>query len=216
MNLKELLRDSKKRVAFGTALAIVFLFGCVGTMMTISHSLSKSATFEELMPGAFLMARTNATHASIGIMDLMSATSKKIEEASALDQTKQKDLVLEKLKTAGELNTQAKALALDLSNYLKYMTNSLSLIKDSSARDRAYAAISTEVTLVEEFLSYADSLDAFLVEAIEVVGHATPDDAERVKSALQEANEKAIRVNDLNKRFLTQLNAFDVTLFKNR
>jgi DNA-directed RNA polymerase subunit beta len=44
----------------------------------------------------------------------------------------------------------------------------------------------------------------------------TPADAERVESALREANEKAIRVNDLNKRFLTQLNAFDITLFKNR
>lgn len=216
MNFKEIFQDSKKRLTFAIALVVVFLFGCVGTMMTISHSLSRGATLEELMPPAFLMARSNATHASKGVVDLMDATSKKIEEANALDQIKQKDLVLEKLKTAGELNAQAKSIALDLSNYLKYMTNSLSLIRDDSARDRAYTAISTEITLVEEFLSYADSLDGFLAEATEVAGHATSADAERVESALREANEKAIRVNDLNKRFLTQLNAFDITLFKNR
>ncbi|MEK7076944.1 MAG: hypothetical protein AAB967_01795, partial [Patescibacteria group bacterium] len=180
-------------------------------LILFSHAFSQRELRAELPP-EFLLARRDASSVSKEIVVLTDSVNKAIRTMNLLDVAEQRPKAVGIVNQAKTDIASASSRAFELSRHLERMTQSLASLPSASVQRLAYTAIATELSLVSEFLTYTEHLNAFL-QSIErsFAARSTLKEQEAIGKALGEVNESAKTINRLNDEFLAKMRVFDTS-----
>lgn len=160
----------------------------------------------------FLEARKEAAGVSARIVDLTNYTSDKIRAVNYSEFAGDAERALTFIREANASNQEAYAQVFELTKHLQRLAESLSSMGASELRGKAYDAISTELSLVSEFILYTQKLNTFLEKLGKTIATGSAADRAVADMALQAANEQAARINTINQEFNAKIQAFDQAL----
>ena len=164
------------------------------------------------LPNEFLIARQNAAVVSGEIVTLTSATSEKIKEVNLSDLSGNANQAHSLIQEARENNAGAYNQAFELSRYLQELVESLNAVPSIKSQRLAYEAVAVELSLVSEFITYTQNLNSFLESLSEAIQTNSFTDRRKTQDYLRDVNERAEKINDLNKEFLVKIEKFDKSL----
>ncbi|MCP6720063.1 MAG: hypothetical protein KJI72_01905 [Patescibacteria group bacterium] len=164
------------------------------------------------VPNEFLAARQNAAVVSKKIVALTGATNEKIKAVNLSDLSGNASQAHTLIQEARQNNAEAHNQAFELSGYLQELAESLSAISSAKSQRLAYEAVAVEITLVSEFIIYTQNLNNFLGSLLGAIQTNSFADRRAVQNYLDEVNERAEKINDLNEEFLVKIEKFDKSL----
>ena len=164
------------------------------------------------LPSDLVAARQAAARVSEKIVDLTSETNEKIKVINSLDLGGDRDAAYALIREARETNGEAYEQAFELSRHLQKLTESLGRIESIKGQRIAYEAVAVELSLVSEFITYTQNLNAFLDNLSAAVSSDSSEYRILADQQLQEVNDAAIKINKLNQEFLSKINQFDESL----
>ena len=151
--------------------------------------------------------RRAASLASQEIVDLTDATSQKIKEVDLSNPNLENTLRV--IKEARDSNNEAYDKAFGLSRHLQKMAELFGKIRAKESRELAYQAVSLELGLISELISYTERMNRFLENLAELAKTQSRESLKATNEYLLEVNQKAAVINKLNKEFTEKMKAFD-------
>ena len=164
------------------------------------------------LPEDFLQARQEAARLSQGIVELTKATNETIEVINLLEAEGNSQEAIVLISKARQNNQKSYEQAFELSQQLKKLTESLSQIQSRESQNLAYQAVSLELGLISEFISYTKRLNDFFDNLHKAILTNTFSDRRAVENSLVNVNQKVTIINDLNQEFLVKMEALDRSL----
>ncbi len=164
------------------------------------------------VPADFTTARSGAASVSQDIVSLTEQTDKTIQEVNTAQTLGNTDQVLGLIDSARNSNAQAYAKAMELSDDLQHMTESLSQISSRASQQTAYNAIAIELSLTSEFITYTGALNDFLNTLAKTVTVGGFETQKELSDKLAIVNEKVASINNLNGQFNEKMREFDASL----
>lgn len=165
------------------------------------------------IPSEFSDARQHIAAISAQLVDLTSTTNYKIKDINYLDSDGHYRAGVALLNKAKEENQKAFEQAVELSNQLKKMTESLPDIKSLDARQLSQEAVSLELALIVHFINYTKAMD----DLLNLIQNrlAAPGKYQReIDVKLTDINAQVLLVNNLNQQFLEKMTELDAILKK--
>ncbi len=163
-------------------------------------------------PKDFVEARQSVSAISKDIVNLNVQISNQIKAIQDAETAKNESKVLSLIGEAKQINSQSYKKAEDLSYGLENMTKSISGIPSSQSQELASEAVSTEITLADEFISYTQMLDNFFNLLSIAATSDSPALESDIKTSLGEINKKVDEINGLNQTFIQKMQVFDNSL----
>ena len=185
------------------SLALALLIAVVGLLVYFLNSLQS-----KVVPADFTSARQKAALVSQDIVNLTVETGKKIELANQAEAKGNSEQLLGLINDAKNSNTSAYQKAFDLSSNIQKMAQSLDNVSPEQ-QQLGYEAVSLELSLVSEFISYTDNLNNFLNALTKSVLNKSSGNQKEVSDALEAVNQKASLINIINRNFIDKMAAFD-------
>ncbi|HXF44063.1 MAG TPA: hypothetical protein VNK70_01200 [Candidatus Paceibacterota bacterium] len=164
------------------------------------------------LPSEFLAARKDASSVSVEIVALTNSTNDKIKAVNVSDLDGNRAAARNLLEEARRDNEAAYDQAFRLSRNLQQMTESLRQVSSLKSQRLAYEAVSVELALVSEFISYTQALDEFLNALARALSTDGAADRRAVLDRLGDVNRSVAKINDLNGEFLSKISEFDRSL----
>lgn len=192
-----------KKLVFPLVTLAVVLVGIVAAVATNGTTS---------LPDTFTAGRGQAAAISQRIVDITASVALRIEEASQNELGGHREVAEALLQEAHDRNYEARLKALELADVLAKLSASLSDIGSRESRLLAYQGISLELSLVSEYLKYADSLNRFLELLPATFGSLNPSDRKAVADLLAEVNGHAETINRMNQSFSEKMKEFDRSL----
>lgn len=211
--LQEMLSSFRRGFRPGSPLFSISIAICfTALLILVSYFFAQRKVIGEL-PQEFLDARREASATSREIVSLTDSVNKAVRSLNLLDVAEQKPEALNIVHKARTDVATAASRARELSRSLQRMTLALSSLSSGSAQQLAYAAITTEISLISEFFAYTDYLNSFLASIERSFARgSTREEQGAIGKALREANESAETINRLNNEFLAKMRLFDTSL----
>lgn len=161
------------------------------------------------LPDEFVRARQSAATVSQHIVGLTKLTSEKLSEVNLSDLKGESARALALISDARQANKAAYGKAFELTQYLKELAESLTNIRSATKQREGSKAIAIELSLVSEFIIYAQKVDMFLDALERAVRTNLPADRAATAAALDEVNIKVMSINNLNRAFREAIGEFD-------
>lgn len=161
------------------------------------------------LPPEFLAARQEAGRLSQEIVELTNKTNSLIKNANIFELDGQPGVALQLIEEARKKNKDAYQKAFELSVVIQKLTEKINLIDSSRGQQLAYEAVSFELALISNFISYTQNLNGFLDNLELAVRLNTPESRRRVTTSLAEVNQKILNINNLNRDFLIRMTELD-------
>jgi hypothetical protein len=153
-------------------------------------------------PPTFIAAWQEAARVSADIVRLAGDTNNTIQSVNALDLQGDRAQALSLIGEARASNQQAYGKAIELTQALQNLTESLHDIPSQADQQAGYQAAATELSLVSEFIVYTENLNRFLDGVTRAVSSDAAVDRRAVEDMVNEVNVRVRRINDLNNTFL--------------
>lgn len=160
------------------------------------------------LPKEFVEFERAAANISKSIVDKTNLTNERIKNANDFDFIGDKNKTLALIDEARRSNNEAHAEAFNLSKYLQKMAESLNKFESTEGKIKAYEAVVIELSLVNEFLGYTESLNIFLDTLTNAVNNNSETNRKLVKDKLAAVNIGARNINTLNQEFLIRIQSF--------
>lgn len=210
---REVLLFFRRRFRIGGPSFYILLATLFAVLLILFSNAFSQRNLRAELPQEFLLARQDASLVSREIVALTASVNKAIRELNLLDVAGQGSGAIQIVNQAKTDNASANSRAFQLSRHLDRMTRSLVSLPSAPVQRLAYTAIATELSLVSEFLTYTEHLNAFL-QSIErsFAARSTREEQEAIRKALDEVNESAKTINRLNDEFLAKMKLFDKSL----
>lgn len=160
-------------------------------------------------PVEFLAARERGAEISQKIVELSSATAEEIAEINSLDLNNDYDKASGLIEDAKNKNQEALAQAVKLGNEVQKMAESLDEIDSSRSQELAMKAITTETSLLTNFMEYKSFLDQFLTNLNLAFATSKAEYRQAATNNLLDLNIKTGTIKNLNQQFLEQMKEFD-------
>ncbi|MEK7479032.1 MAG: hypothetical protein AAB634_00645 [Patescibacteria group bacterium] len=210
---REVFLSLKRGFRPGSPLFYITLATCFAVLLILLSYIFSQRKFTAELPQEFLDARKDASAVSKEIVALTSSVNEAVRALNLLDVAEQKPKALQVVNQAKTDTKSASSRAFELSRHLERMTKSLASLSSGSAQRLAYTAIATELSLVSEFLTYTENLNAFLASVERsFAARSTKEEQEAISKALDEVNKSAKTINRLNDDFLSKMKRFDTSL----
>jgi len=162
-------------------------------------------------PAEFLTARQRGTEISQKVVELTLVTNQKIKEINSFDLNGDILKAMDLIKEAEDKNREAYDQAVKLSEEMRKMAESLEKISLFSGRQIALEAVTLEVTLITNFISYTQTLNLFLSNLYKAIATSDSNYRRQAEKYLEEINAKTWTINSLNQQFLEKMRVFDKT-----
>lgn len=163
-------------------------------------------------PQSFFDARQIVAEISRQLVDLTSTTNYKIKDINYLDLDGHYAAGLSLVSKAKEENQKAFEQAVELSNQLRKMTESLPEISSSDGRQLSQEAVSLEIALIVHFINYTKAMDDLLFLINSKLANPKAKYEREIDIKLTEINSQAVLVNNLNEKFLEKMAELDGVL----
>jgi len=194
----------KHKVFWVTVVSLIVLF-------IVFYILAKWSAPVSLPP-EFLLARQEAASVSEKIVSLTNATNNKIKAVNISDLDGNVAAARNLLEEARNDNGAAYAQAFELSQYLQRIAESMKQVSSVKSQRLAYEAVSIELSLVSEFITYTQNLNEFLNSLSRALAMENPSDRQLVLNRLDDVNRNVNKINSLNQEFLSKISEFDRSL----
>jgi len=149
------------------------------------------------VPNEFSEARMNGALIARDIVDLSSQSVDDLKLINSLDKKGDFTAAIDVITQTVHTGWQIREKAIDLSRSLENMTNSLSGIKSTEARQLAFESISNRLALISRLVNYS----TYLGQLLEVLRHRfTGDfsDGDQVPVIISKINEEIQAINEMN------------------
>jgi len=163
-------------------------------------------------PVEFLAARQNSAEISQKIVELTSVTNGQIKEINSLDLHGDAAKALNLIQATRDKNKETLNQATKLANEIQNMAGLLNEISSSKNRDIAIQAITTEESLITNFINYNQILDQFLGNLNNAIAFSKDEYRQAAEKNLSDLNSKTDTINSLNQQFKQQMSDFDKSL----
>jgi len=163
---------------------------------------------DSFVPEKFMEARIKGAELAYNIAELSNSSLKTLEQIEEKDRQGKNSEALDLASQELLKTLETRQQAIKLSSQLEKMARSLQDIKPAQARVLATEAVSSEVALVSRLLSYNDYLGQ-LFETLRAKFQSNEDTNGKVQKLLNDINDEAKAINDLNKKFTDSLEEFD-------
>ncbi|KKU94550.1 MAG: hypothetical protein UY26_C0001G0102 [Candidatus Jorgensenbacteria bacterium GW2011_GWA1_48_13] len=194
----------KHKVFWVTVVSLIVLF-------IVFYILAKWSAPVSLPP-EFLLARQEAASVSEKIVSLTNATNNKIKAVNISDLDGNVAAARNLLEEARNDNGAAYAQAFELSQYLQRIAESMKQVSSVKSQRLAYEAVSIELSLVSEFITYTQNLNEFLNNLSRALATENLSDRQLVLNRLDDVNRNVNKINSLNQEFLSKISEFDRSL----
>jgi hypothetical protein len=187
-------------------LKIAGLLMVAAAVFTAFRSSNKKIEF----PKEFLEAKLSSSIIADEITGLSDEASANLETISKEDKAgnyeKAVDLVIAEIKRNNEIREKC----IKLLSELQKMIASLGEIKSIPAQGAGLQAISAEMTLVNQLMSYNDGLQTLLEHLrLKFLSNSPKDFDEATASILEQINNQVVQINSQNRRSQTLINEFN-------
>jgi uncharacterized protein YeeX (DUF496 family) len=163
------------------------------------------------VPDSFIEARTRGGRLAQEITDLSKEVRddlKKIQGLESAGKFKDAQVILDGIKTDNET---IKADTVDLSGHLTTMAKAVADIENTAAQPLAFAAVSTDVEIMDHVVTYNSNLDELIgLLTARFAGKAA--DRKRIDDLVKQINEEVDTINGLNTQATDKLKQFDDTI----
>lgn len=160
-------------------------------------------------PVEFLTARERGAGISQKIVELSLAIAEEIAEINSLDLNNDYDRVSGLIEDAKNKNQEALNQAVKLANEAQKMAESLDKIPSSKSQELAMKAITTETSLLTNFMQYKIILDQFLSNLNLAFATSKLEYRQAADNNLSDLNIKTGTIKNLNQQFNDQMREFD-------
>lgn len=203
-NAKNFILQFARKVPQGILLALGSIFVLFLVIFIATFIVGKSLR----LPKEFVEFERAAANISKSIVDKTNLTNEKIKNANDFDFIGDRNRTLAMIDEARKSNNEAHTQAFDLSKYLQKMAESLNKFESTEGKIKAYEAVTIELSLVNEFLGYTESLNNFLDTLTNAVNNNNETNRNLVKDRLAAVNIGARNINTLNQEFLIRIQSF--------
>lgn len=201
---KKFIMQFVRKVPQGILLALGSIFVLFLIIFAATFILGTSLR----LPKEFVELERAAANISKSIVDKTNLTNEKIKNANDFDFIGDRSKTLALIDEARKSNNEAHAEAFNLSKYLQKMAESLNKFESTEGKIKAYEAVTIELSLVNEFLGYTESLNNFLDTLTNAVNNNNETNRNLVKDKLAAVNIGAKNINTLNQEFLIRIQSF--------
>jgi len=163
----------------------------------------------EKPPAEFLTARERGAEISQIIVELSSETAQEIAEINSLDLNKDYGKAVGLIEEARNKNQEALNQAVRLGNEVQKMAESLDKFSSSKSQELAIKAITTETSLLTNFMQYKSLLDQFLSNLNFAFATSKSEYRQAATGNLLDLKIKSAIIKNLNRQFLEQMEEFD-------
>lgn len=160
------------------------------------------------VPAAFTTARNQGAIIAQNIVSTSNGSTATLEK---IDQYDQKGDYADALKLTQGLVSQSQTLrnqAIDLSNQIETMTESLSGVKNFTAQQDALEAISSHLALINQLVNYSGDLGK-LLDTLQARFSGQPGTATEVTNEVNQINTDINAINNFNNQAKQAMTAFD-------
>lgn len=160
------------------------------------------------VPAAFTTARNQGAIIAQNIVSTSNGSTATLEK---IDQYDQEGDYADALKLTQGLVSQSQTLrnqAIDLSNQIEAMTESLSGVKDFTAQQDALEAISSHLALINQLVNYSGDLGK-LLDTLQARFGGQPGTATEVTNEVTQINTDINAINNFNNQAEQAMTAFD-------
>jgi len=165
------------------------------------------------VPAAFIEDRQAAAAMSQRIVEITESVGARIADANQSEKDGDRDGALALTEQAHRENSEAYTKAIELSNQLKNLTESLRDIRSGTSQRYGVQAISQGLALVNEYIAYNGDLGVFLdTIGSSFAGPVTDETRAAVDQALAAVNQEAATLNRMNEAFQKAMQEFDRSL----
>lgn len=194
-----------KKIPNGIKLAVILIL-----MVIIGYGIWFFANQPPIKPPLeFLEARQQGAEISQKIVELTTDMNQKIKEINSFDLSGDYNKASALIDEVKNKNQETLNQAVKLSNEVQKMTESLDKISSSKSQELAMKAITTEISLLTNFMQYKGTLDQFLTNLNLVIAFSKIEYRQAAENDISELNIKSATINNLNQQFLEQIQAFD-------
>ena len=195
------MKLSRKHYVASAVLGVFFVFG-------VYFVFFGRAT----LPQRFVSARERTAQTSQEIVDLVELTNEKIKAINLKDFNRNINEAIVLVSDARENNSQAYSKTSELALRLEELAFSLNEIRSRKLQRPAYEAVAVELSLVSEFIVYTHILNNFFDSLSRAIITDSLADRLNVEMKLNEVNNQARKINNLNEEFLSKIGSFDKSL----
>ena len=160
------------------------------------------------IPASFTTARNQGAIIAQNIVSTSNGSTATLEK---IDQYDQEGDYTDALKLTQSLVSQSQTLrdqAINLSNQIEVMTESLSGIKDFNAQQDALEAISSHLALINQLVNYSGDLGK-LLDTLQARFSGQPGTATEVTDEVTQINTDINAINNFNNQAEQAMTAFD-------
>jgi hypothetical protein len=191
-----------------TKLVIIFV-----VVVAVGYGLVLFWQMKNGVPVAFSNARTQGAAIAENIVNISNQSNATLEQVSADDQKGDyKDaltLVTGLVSQSEDLRNQA----VDLSNQVQLMTQSLSSIGSIEAQQSALEAISSHLALINELINYSGDIGN-LLNALQARFAGQPSNAAHIQALVNQINTDVNAINNFNSQAQQAMQQFDTITSK--
>lgn len=162
-----------------------------------------------IIPEEFTGSREQISKISRQLVDLTASTNYKIKDINYLETDGHYAAALTLVTKAREENQSAFNQAVELSNQLKTMTESLPKFNSQENRQISQEAISLEMALIIHFINYTKAVEDLLTTLRNKFITPTAKYQRDINIKLSDINSQALLINNLNKQFIEKMAELD-------
>ncbi|MBI2591763.1 MAG: hypothetical protein HYW34_03745 [Candidatus Brennerbacteria bacterium] len=162
-----------------------------------------------IIPEEFTGSREQISKISRQLVDLTASTNYKIKDINYLETDGHYAAALTLVTKAREENQNAFNQAVELSNQLKAMTESLPKFNSQENRQISQEAISLEMALIVHFINYTKAVEDLLTVLRARFITPTAKYQRDIDIKLSDINSQALLINNLNKQFIEKMAELD-------
>lgn len=162
-----------------------------------------------IIPEEFTGSKEQISKISRQLVDLTASTNYKIKDINYLETDGHYAAALTLVTKAREENQNAFNQAVELSNQLKTMTESLPKFNSQDNRQISQEAISLEMALIIHFINYTKAVDDLLAILRNKFITTTAKYQRDIDIKLSEINSQVLLINNLNKQFIEKMAELD-------
>jgi hypothetical protein len=163
-------------------------------------------------PAEFLTARQQGAEISQKIVELTTDINQKIKEINFSDLNGDYNKASALIDEVKNKNQETLNQAVKLASEVQKMTESLDKISSPKSQELAMKAITTEISLLTNFMQYKGTLDQFLTNLNLAIAFSKIEYRQVAENNLTELNIKSGTINNLNQQFLEEMRVFDTSL----
>jgi hypothetical protein len=160
------------------------------------------------VPSEFTAARTQGAIIAQTIVSSSNSSTATLAQINQYDQQGNYQDALASTKALIAESANLRAQAVDLSNQVSQMTQSLSGINSEAARQAALEAISSRLALINELITYSNDLDKLLA-VLQSRFSGTPEPNATVQNIVDQINTDVNAINNFNAQATQAMAQFD-------